>query len=474
MVIYSRRHFLAASLAAPAFAQPKERRNVLFIAADDLNTSLGCYGHPLVQSPNIDALARRGVCFHRAYCQFPICGPSRASLLTGLRPDHTRVLVNDLDFRDTIPDAVTLPQLFKNNGWYTAREGKIFHMGVPSETKLNLFQDAPSWNHSVSPGGPEGRSTPQGGANGRGGTRDMPWIRTETGEGQSDSSAAERALTLLEQRGKDPFFLAVGFVRPHVPFVAPGRFFDLYPLDKIPLPKNPPGDLDDVPAAHTSVVPSWWHHMSARNGGVPINEREIREARRGYYASTSFMDEQLGRVLNGLDKMGLAGNTIIVFWGDHGWSLGEHTHWHKKNLFEEVARVPLIFAAPGYSGNGKPSRALAELVDIYPTLSQLCNLRAPEELDGDSLVPLLNDPSGSLKEAAFTQVSVEGIRGLSVRTTRYRYTTWKGKGDGEELYDHREDPDEFRNLAGVQSASTVLNRHRRIAESYGLKRVFGP
>lgn len=473
MSAFSRRHFLAASLAASAFAQSSKRKNVLFLAADDLNTSLGCYGHPVVQSPNIDALARRGVRFDRAYCQFPLCGPTRASLLTGRRPDNTKVLGNNIDFRDALPNAVTLPQLFKNNGWYSAREGKMFHMNVPKEVKLNRFQDEPSWNHSVSPGGPEGQSTPQGGESGRGQWAGMPWVRAETGEGQSDHNAADRALALLERHGKDPFFLAVGFVRPHLPFVAPGRYFDLYPLDKIPMPNNPPGDLDDIPAAHTGVRPYLWHQMAARNGGNPLSDRAVREARQAYYASTSFMDAQLGRVVEGLDKMGLANDTVIAFWGDHGWSLGEHTHWQKMNLFEDVVRVPLIIAAPGHSGNGKTSRALVECVDIYPTLAGLCGLTPPAELEGASLVPLLDNPNRTVKEAAFTQIAFENIRGLSVRTDRYRYNVWQGLGGGEELYDYQEDPGEFRNLAHVPAAQPALERHRRIAANYGLQRAFG-
>lgn len=472
MSSYTRRHFLAASFAATALAQMPRKRNVLFIAADDLNTSLGCYGHPVVQSPHIDALAARGVCFQRAYCQFPLCGPSRASLLTGRRPDHTKVIGNNIDFRDALPDAVTLPQLFKNNGWYAAREGKMYHMNVPTEVTLNRFQDEASWNHSVSPGGPEGKSEPQGGEAGHGDFAGMHWVRTETGQGQSDSKAAERALALLDAHGKDPFFLAVGFLRPHLPFVAPGRFYDLYPSEKIPMPVNPPGDLDDVPAAHTGVRPYLWNHMASRKGG-PLNEKAIREARRAYYASTSFMDEQVGRVIQGLDQRGLADNTIIVFWGDHGWSLGEHTHWQKMNLMEESARVPLIVSAPGKAGNGKACRALVEFVDVYPTLADLCGLSAPAELEGKSMAPLLDQPAQPFKEAAFTQIAFEDIRGLSVRTDCYRYNIWQGLGGGEELYDHGKDPGEFRNLAKAPEAELELKRHRKIAHDFGLHRAFG-
>ncbi len=472
MQTFTRRAFLASALAAPGFAQSGRKPNVLFIAADDLNTGLGCYGHPLVKSPNLDRLAERGVLFERAYCQFPLCGPSRASLLTGRRPDNTRVLGNNIDFRDALPDAVTLPQLFKNNGWWAVREGKMYHMNVPKEVTLNRFQDPPSWNVSTSPGGPEQKSPAEGGESGRGSSSGMEWVRTVDGRGQSDSNAADRALAFLESNRKDPFFLALGLVRPHLPFVAPGKFFDLYPLDRIPLARNPPDDLDDIPAASKGVRPYLWWDMEQHKGGR-LSEKGMRETRRGYYAATSFMDEQAGRVLDGLEKMGLAENTIIVFWGDHGWSLGEHTHWQKMTLMEEVAGVPLIIRAPGLPGNGKRSRALVELVDLYPTLADLCGLKAPSEIEGHSLKPLLERPERTFKEAAFTQIAFEGIRGLSVRTARFRYNVWHGLGGGEELYDHVADSGEFANLAGKPRWENELERHRALARAYGLERAFG-
>ena len=454
----TRRSFLAAS-AAPLLSQSKPPLNVLFIAADDLNTGLGCYGHPSVKSPNIDRLAARGVRFDRAYCQYPLCGPTRASLLTGMRPDTTQVLGNNIDFREFHPNAVTLPQLFKNNGWFAAREGKMFHMNVPTEVTLPRFQDEPSWNHSSSPGGLEGKSTgerrrttPPGVSFG------MEWISTTTAAGQSDTQAAGRALALLEQRKGAPFFLAVGFLRPHAPFVAPSRFFDLYPFDRVPLPKNPPDDLDDIPAAAKAVRPMTWNNMK-------MDERGVREIIRAYWASTSFMDDQCGRVLAGLEKMGLAANTIVVFWGDHGYNLGEHTRWQKMSLFEESTRVPLIVAAPRRKGNGKPSRALVEFVDIYPTLAELCGLTPPSGLEGQSLVPLLDNPSRPFKKASFSQLTYEKITGRSIRTARYRYTRWEGEGGGEELYDHDKDPREFTNLASKPAARQTLDEHRRILDA---------
>lgn len=455
----NRRTFLTAGAAAAVSAQSTRPKNVLFLAADDMNNALGCYGHKLVKSPHIDRLAARGVRFDRAYCQFPLCGPSRASLMTGMRPDTTKVLGNNMDFRDYLPNAVTLPQLFKNSGYYSAREGKMFHMNVPTEVTLPRFQDAPSWNHSVSPGGPEAKTPGELHRLSPPGTQlGMQWLSAASGEGQSDSNAAERAIALLEKHRNEPFFLATGFLRPHLPFVAPSKFFDLYPLDSIPLPNNPPGDLDDIPAAAKGVRPFLWNQMG-------MNERQIREARRGYYASTSFMDEQLGRVLDALERLKLAENTIVVFWGDHGWNLGEHTRWQKMSLMEDSARVPLVVAAPGSKGNGKASTSLVEFVDLYPTLAELCGLKPPATLEGQSMAKLLDNPARPFKKAAFTQIAYEDITGRAMRTPRYRYIRWEGKGGGEELYDHQNDPGEFTNLAQKADARSQLEQHRRMFDA---------
>jgi iduronate 2-sulfatase len=451
----TRRSFLATA-AAGLSAQSRRRPNVLFIAADDMNNAIGCYGHPAAKTPNVDRLAARAVRFDRAYCQFPLCGPSRASLLTGLRPDTTQVLGNNIDFRDFLPDAVTLPQLFKNNGWFAAREGKMFHMNVPGEVGSPKYQDLPSWNHSVSPEGLE-LKTPGDGRklNPPGVTFGMQWIAAASPTGQADTNAADHALALLEQHKSAPFFFGVGFIRPHLPFVAPSRFYDLYQLGSIQAPYNPPGDLDDIPTAAKSVRPQLWNNMM-------MDEPRIKEALRGYYASTSFMDDQVGRVLGGLERMGLAENTIVVFWGDHGWHLGEHTRWQKMSLMEESARVPLIIAAPGRKGNGKASSSLVEFVDVYPTLAELCGLTVPGNLQGQSLVPLLDNPARPFKKAAFTQLKYEEITGRSVRTNRYRYIHWEGAGGGEELYDHDKDPREFTNLAAKPEARGALEEHRKI------------
>ncbi len=460
--LISRREF-AASLAATAgaCARPKVPLNVLFIASDDLTSTLGCYGHPLVKSPHIDRLAARGVRFDNAYCQFPFCGPSRASLMTGLRPDTSGVVTNaNVNFRASRPDAVTLPQMFKNSGWRSMRVGKMFHMGVPGGVGTMTHQDPPSWDVSISPPGDEHESVGPGGDPNpdlRHGLK-MQWVQTADASGQADSAAADTAIDLLQSAADRPFFLGLGLVRPHVPFVAPSSFFDMYPLEDIELVANPPDDLDDIPAPAKNLRPFLWHQMG-------MSEEHQRIALRGYYASVSFMDQQVGRVLDELERLGVADRTIVVFFGDHGWHLGEHTHWQKMSLMEESVKAPLIISAPGAAGAGRSSKALVEFVDFYPTLADLCGLEPPGNLDGVSLAPLLDNPAGSVKDAAFSQVQWEDrIFGRTVRTDRYRYIRWEGDGDGEELYDHSNDPREFTNLALDPEHSGALDHMRSMLE----------
>ncbi|MBL8218385.1 MAG: sulfatase [Bryobacterales bacterium] len=457
----NRRTFLTAALGAPFLlrSQATERPNILFIAADDMNNNLGCYGHPIANTPNLDRLAARGVRFDRAYCQYPVCGPSRCSLLTGLRPDSTGIFENNIAVRDKLPGVITLPQLFKNNGWRSVRAGKMYHMDVPGSVGTNKWDDPPSWDVAISPPGSEQRTQGQGGNIIPGRKAGWQAIAFEgEGKDQADEKATEIALDTISSNPKRPWFLGLGYLRPHLPHVAPSRFFDLYPLDSIPLPNNPPGDLDDIPAAAKGVRPFLWNHMG-------MNERQIREARRGYYASTSFMDEQVGRVLDALERLKLAENTIVVFWGDHGWNLGEHTRWQKMSLMEDSSRVPLIVYAPGSKGNGKACQSLVEFVDIYPTLAALCGLKPPADLEGQSMTALLDNPSRPFKKAAFTQIAYEDITGRAMRTPRYRYIRWDGKGGGEELYDHQTDPGEITNLAIKPAGKAQLEQMRRMFDA---------
>ena len=450
--------------AEPPTPAPVARPNVLMILADDLCTALGCYGHPLVKSPNIDRLARRGVRFERAYCQFPLCNPSRASFMTGLRPDTTGVLENATNFRKNQGDAVTLPQLFRKHGYFAARVGKIYHYGVPGQIGTSGLDDPASWEQFVNPRGRDVDDEPRifsiKPGSGFGAT--LSWLAADGADAdQTDGKGAEAAVRLLEAHKDRPFFLAVGFYRPHTPYVAPKAYFDMYPKDRM-RPVAVAG-RDGVPAPALTVRPP--------NYG--IDEDLQRQALRAYHASTTFMDAQVGTLLDALDRLKLTDNTVVVFFSDHGYHLGEHGLWQKMSLFEESARVPLIIAAPRMKAAGRSSPRLAELVDVYPTLADLCGLPAPTNLAGRSLVPLLENPTGEGKRYALTQVRRGGggggpnarakaknqnppFSGYSVRTERYRYTEWDEGRRGRQLYDHQTDPAEEHNLADDPTMAGVV------------------
>ncbi|MEI6946808.1 sulfatase [Paraflavisolibacter sp. H34] len=427
---------------APARAEdprPKKPYNVLFIAIDDLNNELGCYGSPVVKSPNIDRLAARGVKFVRAYNQFPLCSPSRSSLLTGYRPDVTGIYELQTHFRKNLPGVVTLPQLFKNNQYFSARVGKIFHYGVPGQIGTNGLDDSLSWSLRVNPYGRDKveeskvvNLTPDRGL----GSALSYYIADGADNEQTDGRIADEAIQLLQQKKDEPFFLAVGFFRPHTPYVAPKKYFDLYPLESIPLAKSVENDLADVPDAALFTKPAHWG----------LNEDAQKQSRRAYYAAISFMDAQVGRVLDELDRLKLTENTVVVLWSDHGYNTGDHGQWMKQSLFEKSARVPLIISVPG-GVKGKASPRTVELLDIYPTLSELAGLRSPQKVQGTSLVPLLKNPEAAWNLPAYTQVKRRDLMGRSVRTERWRYTEWDEGRAGAELYDHQNDPGEFTNLA---------------------------
>ncbi len=438
---------------AASAAVPGKKLNVLFIAVDDMNNDLGCYGHPLVKSPNIDRLAKMGVKFDRAYCQFPLCSPSRSSLMTGLRPDATRVFNLQYHFRTGLPDVLTVSQLFKNSGYFAARVGKIYHYGNPGDIGTPGLDDPLSWNHTVNPAGRDKTTlepdiinyTPK-----RGLGSAMSFLADKSGkdEEHTDGKVATEIIKLLEEKQDQPFFLACGFYKPHTPYVAPAKYFALYPLDKIQLPMEPAGYLKDVPKPSLSSTTPWpW---------FGVTEPQAREVKQGYYAAISFVDAQIGRVLAALDRLKLWDNTLVVFWSDHGYHLGEHGLWMKQSLFEESARVPMIWVTPGAKGNGKASPRTVEFVDIYPTLADLCGLTPPKDLPGASLKPLLQNPTAPWSRPAFTQVQRGGFPGHSVRTERWRYTEWDGGEKGVELYDHEVDPHEYANLARDPRHATTL------------------
>lgn len=458
----TRRSFLAATaFSAPALLlsqkSAQERPNVLFIASDDMNNALGCYGHPIVKSPNIDRLASQGVRFDRAYCQYPVCGPSRASLLTGLRPDTTRIFENNIAVRETMPDVITLPQLFRTNGWRSVRAGKMYHMDVPGSVGTNKWDDPPSWDTAISPPGKEQHTTGEGRNITEGKPARWEWIAFKgEGKDQADEQATEIAIETISKHKEGSWFLGLGYLRPHLPHVAPERFFDMYPLNTIRPVANPAGDRDDIPLASEIAI-------NTRANDIGMNEADKKEAIRAYYASVSYMDWQVGRVLDALNRLQLRQKTVVVFWGDHGWHLGEHHRWHKRSLFAESMRAPLIIAAPGRKGNGKASRSLVEFVDIYPTLAELGGLKAPANLEGQSLVPLLDSPSRPWKSAAFSVVTApKGIMGRAVVTDRYRYIRWTGPHPDEELFDHQIDPREYTNLARQPQHKALLQRMRSV------------
>jgi uncharacterized sulfatase len=423
------------------------KRNVLFVAVDDLNHSLGCYGHPLVKSPNIDRLAARGIRFERAYCQFTICNPSRTSFLTGLRPDSTGVLNNTTGFRSKLPDVVTLPQLFRKNGYFTARLGKIFH-GRKNTDDLHAW-DLTS-DPKATPLGQEGR-----GRNLTGGR--VNWCRWLAAEGddkdQPDGLIAAETISLLEQQRDEPFFIAVGFYKPHDPFIAPKKYFDLYPLESLKLPEDPP---DRSPELAQAIGSGWKDEFDL------FTDKERREFMRAYYAGVSFMDAQLGKIMAALDRLGLWQNTTVVFFGDHGYHLGQRGWWNKNTLFELSARAPLIVVTPEMKTKGTSCSSIVEFVDIYPTLADLHGLAVPDKLEGKSFTPLLNNPKLPWKKMAFTQVQRGKIAGRSVRTERWRYTEWDHGKQGTELYDHNSDPGEYYNLASDSKYEQIVVEHKRL------------
>jgi len=550
----SRRSFLAASamaapaaagaLATSALAQNTEvrtapavlkgarKRNVLFISTDDMCNRLGCYGVP-VKSPSLDRLAQSGVRFDRHYCQFPLCGPSRTSLMTGLAPDTTKCYDLNTDFRNTISETITLSQLFQKNGYFTGRAGKIYHYNNPSEIGTPGFDDPASWHQVSYPAGYDrthdeglvtfyasqermygGRiiqdyqrmeaqraketaarwpSEPKApwryGGSGPSGIRISQDGRTPilplTKNGDlgiaiaghpsdgddkdiTDYMVAEAAICMMAEHKDEPWFIGSGFFRPHVPFIVPSKYFDMYQVDDIQVPPFDPSELKSAPRiAYDTMDPNY--------GMTP---QQHREAVRAYYAAISFVDAQVGRLLDALQRLDLAKDTTIVFWADHGFMVGEHGQWEKTKLFEASARVPFLMAGAGVTAAGRGCNRTSEHLNIYPTLAEICELQGtPSILQGRSLVPLLQNPDAPWDNPAITQVSRHNdsgpTMGYSVRTERYRYTMWSDGADGEELYDYETDPREMKNLANDSSASALKSKLRsrleEIAGARGMK-----
>ena len=458
-----------AALAATAVAAA-DRPNVLFVAVDDMNNDLGCYGHPFVKSPNIDRLAARGVRFDRAYCQFPLCSPSRSSLLTGLRPDTTRVFDLHYHFRQGLPDIVTLPQLFGQQGYHVARVGKMYHYGNPGDIGTSGLDDPASWQEIVNPAGRDKTAlepdiinyTPQ-----RGLGSSMSFLSDKQGTDveHTDGKVATEAIRLMRENRDRPFFLGVGFYKPHCPWVTPANYFALYSMDRMALPPLAPDLADTVPEAALMSTRPWPY--------LGVTADQARECKLAYYAAISFVDAQIGRVLDALDELKLRDKTIVVFWSDHGYHLGEHGLWFKQSCFEESTRVPMIIALPDGRSGGRGCERTVELVDLYPTLADLAGLPAPAGVQGYSLRPLLDAPDAAWTHPAFTQVERRGFPGHSVRTDRWRYTEWDDGAKGVELYDHAADPQELHNLAADPKFAATVAEMKALVKGNWPVRVTG-
>ncbi|QDU39954.1 Choline-sulfatase [Maioricimonas rarisocia] len=425
---------LVAVWTVPADAA--DRPNVLFIAVDDLNDWIHCLGgHPDCRSPNIDRLAERGTLFTRSYCAAPACNPSRASLMTGVRPWTSGVYVNPQPWKPAMPDAVTLPQHFRNHGYTAVGSGKIFH---------GAYDDPTSWDDYLTKGRdpkpvPEVLEDPRSRSGG------IVWgVLDVEDDAMNDHKMVDYAIDYLSQEHDKPFFLACGIYRPHMPWQVPRKYYDMYPADKVRLPDVPEGDLEDLPEAGVNMARPQGDHAKMLQTG------NWRYAVQAYLASITFADSEVGRLLDALDASPHRDNTIIVLWGDHGWHLGEKQHWRKFALWEEATRAPLIMVAPGVTQVGSVCGRTVDFMNIYPTLCELCDLPVTDQLEGVSMLPLLKDPEADWDRAA---VTTHGRGNHAVRTERFRYIRYAG--GGEELYDHDADPMEWTNLAADENFAAV-------------------
>ena len=402
--------------------------NVLFIAVDDLNDWISCLGgHPDCKTPNIDRLASRGLLFTNSHCAAPACNPSRAALLTGIRPSSSGVYLNSQPWRPVMQNVVTLPQHFRNHGYQSIGSGKIFH---------GRYNDYGSWDDYLKQtGDPKPTPAVLKDPHSRAGTIIWGVLEAQDQE-MSDYKMANYAIDFLSKPDQKPFFLACGIYRPHMPWQVPRKYYDMYPLDKIQLPNVPEHDLDDIPPAGVRMAKPGGDHAKI------LKTENWRYAVQAYLASIAFADVQVGRVLDALDASPYANNTIVVLWGDHGWHLGEKKHWRKFSLWEEATRAPLMMVVPGVTQAGTKCHQAIDFMNIYPTLCELCDLPRGDHLDGISMVSLLKDPAQTWERPALT---THGRLNHAVRDNRYRLIRYQN-GD-EELYDHSQDPMEWKNLA---------------------------
>jgi len=432
-----------------ADAARASKLNVLLIMADDLRDYGGAFTRDLVKTPNLDRLRARGVAFERAYVQYPVCNPSRSSMMAGLRAEQTGVANNSTRLRQKMPDIVTLPQLCRDAGWQSHAFGKLYHLGGGKDAvQKALWADTGrSWHTAQDFAATqtgrriiEGRNVTDGA---------LKWCAWGAADGkdddQPDGQIAAATVAMIEQLGDKPWFIGCGFMKPHDPFIAPKKYFDLYSPESL----KPWRDPQDISPAPPQAVGFGAYGLAFGK----FTDREWRELLRAYCAATSFMDAQLGRVLDALDKNKLWDKTLVIFVGDNGYHTGERKWWNKNTLFERSCRAPLVIAAPGIQG-GKTTRSLVEFVDLYPTVADFCGLTMSHTAAGTSLKPVIANPAASIKDAAFT-LATHGskVYGQSVRTTRWRFTRWS---DGQtELYDHDVDPEENHNVAQVNPTVVV-------------------
>lgn len=443
-----------------------ERPNVLFLAVDDMKDWVNCLGgyEGTVFTPNIDRLADDGMLFTNAHCPSPKCAPSRAAIMTGLRPSTTGLYDNGHWWLPNLPDTTTIPTHFRDHGYHVVGAGKIFHHTAGNhppnqwdDFRKLLFRDDPWFrgvelNYPWSQVAPKPEGFPFSGVKGLGHENDWGSLGNDEAD-YDDTRSADYAIEVLAQEQEKPFFLACGLFRPHLPWYVPQSYFNLYPLDKVVLPKTLETDLDDVPVAGRAFA-------KARQRDLETIRKadKWKEAVRAYLASITYADAQLGRVLDALADSPYAENTIVVLWSDHGWHLGEKSHWHKSTLWEEATRIPFIISAPGMP-KGKCG-APVSLVDLYPTLNELCGLPAFPEHDGTSLVPLLRDPNTKWSRPAVIEYKPGNV---AVRSERFRYIRYKDGSD--EFYDLKEDPYEWKNLAAEISVEAAKNELARWATS---------
>lgn len=445
-------YFILVSLFCfnPSFSQEKkEKLNVLFIIADDLNCSIGAYGDKQAQTPHIDKLAQKGVLFGNAHNQYPLCGPSRVSMMTGLYPDQTNSKRNRLYVRQTLPDVITMGQKFRQEKYHSVRVGKIYHYHNPRDIGTAGHDDTFTWDQTVNPYGRDKHEESKlhklkpkfdGGT--------LSWMSSDGEDAeQTDGIGASETIAFLKRfaKSKEPFFMAYGLYRPHVPFVAPHHYFDLYKQTDFEIPEYTDATLAALPKGAALTLRA---KKEQKNIPLPL-AKEIKEA---YYATTSFVDAQVGRVLDALKETGLDKNTIVVFTSDHGYHLGEKGHWQKQTLFEQGTRIPMIVAGPGIHSNTQKWKAPVELVDVYPTLMELVGMKTPEFVSGRSFAPLLLTDQKRVRHSALTELNVRKknykAHGYALKTDRYRLNQWKDKdGFSYELYDHKFDPAENKNLA---------------------------